>query len=149
MAQPPQKSAPAPVKPHDGKTPSKDDLHEKSGKDQHVPLKDPSGGREPAVVGRDIAARDARDVDDDAYPPTIGVKGFPIEDGERDPDTIAEEQRRRSAEIEAMGSEAWKAAHDERNRRELDQEPPNNTLPASEASKRLEHDKREPIAHRP
>ena len=26
--------------------------------------------------------------------PTIGVKGEPIEDGERDPDTIAEEQRR-------------------------------------------------------
>jgi hypothetical protein len=33
--------------------------------------------------------------------PTIGVKGEPIEDGERDPDTIAEEQRRRSDETEA------------------------------------------------
>ena len=30
-----------------------------------------------------------------------GVKGEHIEDGERDPDTIAEEQRRRSAEYEA------------------------------------------------
>ena len=48
---------------------------------------------------------------------TIGVKGTPIEDGERDPDTIAEEQRRRSAEIEGMGVEAWKAAHDEREAR--------------------------------
>ena len=42
---------------------------------------------------------------------TIGVKGEPIEDGERDPDTIAEEQRRRSAEIEAMGPAAYMAAH--------------------------------------
>jgi hypothetical protein len=33
--------------------------------------------------------------------PTIGVKGEAIEDGERDPDTIAEEQRRRSDETEA------------------------------------------------
>jgi hypothetical protein len=33
--------------------------------------------------------------------PTIGVKGEPIDDGERDPDTIAEEQRRRSDETEA------------------------------------------------
>ncbi len=32
--------------------------------------------------------------------PTIGVKGEPIEDGERDPVTIAEEQRRRSKEYE-------------------------------------------------
>ena len=30
-----------------------------------------------------------------------GVKGEHIDDGERDPDTIAEEQRRRSAEYEA------------------------------------------------
>jgi hypothetical protein len=32
-----------------------------------------------------------------------GVKGEHIVDGERDPDTIAEEQRRRSAEYEAHG----------------------------------------------
>ena len=32
---------------------------------------------------------------------TIGVKGGVIEDGARDPDTIAEEQRRRSEEYEA------------------------------------------------
>ena len=31
----------------------------------------------------------------------LGVKGEWIEDGERDPDTIAEEQRRRSAALEA------------------------------------------------
>lgn len=42
---------------------------------------------------------------------TIGVKGEPIEDGERDPDTIAEEQRRRSAEIEAKGPEAYMREH--------------------------------------
>jgi hypothetical protein len=32
--------------------------------------------------------------------------------------TIADEQRERSAEIEAMGVEAWKAAHDERSQEE-------------------------------
>ena len=42
---------------------------------------------------------------------TMGVKGEPIEDGERDPDTIAEEQRRRSAEMEAMGVENYMRAH--------------------------------------
>ena len=39
-----------------------------------------------------------------AGPPLVGatgVKGEHIEDGERDPDTIAEEQRRRSAALEA------------------------------------------------
>ena len=39
-----------------------------------------------------------------AGPPLVGatgVKGEHIEDGERDPDTIAEEQRRRSAAMEA------------------------------------------------
>lgn len=40
-----------------------------------------------------------------------GVKGEHIEDGERDPDTIAEEQRRRSAEMEAMGVDAYMKAH--------------------------------------
>jgi hypothetical protein len=34
---------------------------------------------------------------------TIGVNGEPIADAERDPGTIAEEQRRRSAEYEAHG----------------------------------------------
>jgi hypothetical protein len=134
MAQPPH---PHP-KPEPPKPAAKHDEHEAKGKDQHVPLRDPSGGREPAVV-----RRDARPDEQLGYPPTIGVKGEPIEDGERDPDTIAEEQRMRSAEMEAMGSEAWKAAHDERSRNELD-----NALPAPGARK-LEHDKREPIARRP
>jgi hypothetical protein len=40
--------------------------------------------------------------------------GEPIEDGERDPDTIAEEQRRRSEEIEKEGVEPWKAKRDQR-----------------------------------
>ena len=41
-----------------------------------------------------------------------GVKGEHIEDGERDPDTIAEEQRRRSAEYEAGASMEDVAAPD-------------------------------------
>ena len=41
----------------------------------------------------------------------IGVKGEHIDDGERDPDTIAEEQRRRSAEIEKVGVDAYMKAH--------------------------------------
>jgi hypothetical protein len=91
MAQPPQKntSHPAP----------------------HAPLRDPAEGKPPAVVE---AKKQGKTFGPDEYPPTIGVKGEPIEDGERDPDTVAEEQRKRSDEIQAMGSEAWKAAHDER-----------------------------------
>lgn len=46
--------------------------------------------------------------------PTIGVKGEPIDDGERDPDTIAEEQRKRSDDMEKEGMSKWIAAHDER-----------------------------------
>jgi hypothetical protein len=64
------------------------------------------GGGHLAKTGDDKSATDDR--------PTIGVRGEPIEDGSRDPGTIAEEQRRRSAEIEAMGVEAWKDAHDTR-----------------------------------
>jgi hypothetical protein len=40
--------------------------------------------------------------------------GKPIEDGERDPDTIAEEQRRRAEEMDKEGVEPWKARHDNR-----------------------------------
>jgi hypothetical protein len=40
--------------------------------------------------------------------------GEPIEDGERDPDTIAEEQRRRAEEMDKEGVEPWKARHDNR-----------------------------------
>ena len=43
-----------------------------------------------------------------------GVKGEHIEDGERDPDTIAEEQRRRSTEMEAVGVDAYMKAHSTR-----------------------------------
>ena len=99
-------------------TPKDDKSHEQGEfKDQHVPLKDPSEGKSPAVIGHNVATRDARGAREDegpgGYGPTIGVRGLPIEDGERDPDTIAEEQRRRSAEMEQMGMAAWNAAHDE------------------------------------
>jgi hypothetical protein len=47
----------------------------------------------------------------DASRPTIGVRGEPLEDGERDPDTIAEEQRRRSDEMEKVGVDAYMKAH--------------------------------------
>jgi hypothetical protein len=67
------------------------------------PLKNPAEGKPPAVI--------AKQGEDEGPRPTIGVKGEPIDDGSRDPDTVAEEQRRRSAEIEGMGVEAWKAAH--------------------------------------
>jgi hypothetical protein len=78
------------------------------------PLKTRADDHPPPAVGGGHVAKtgEPEPVTDDR--PTIGVKGIPIEDGERDPDTIAEEQRRRSAEMEAMGVEAWKAAHDER-----------------------------------
>lgn len=44
----------------------------------------------------------------------IGVKGEPIEDGECDPDTIAEEQRRRSEDIAKVGVAKWVDDRDER-----------------------------------
>ena len=98
-------------------TPKDDKSHEQGEfKDQHVPLRDPSEGKSPAVIGYDVARRDARaqeNVGPGGYGPTIGVRGLPIEDGERDPDTIAEEQRLRSAEMEQMGMAKWNAAHDE------------------------------------
>jgi hypothetical protein len=128
MAQPPHPAPKPAPKPEPKPEPPKPAAHEAKGK-------------EPAIVGRDMAAREG---EERGYPPTIGVKGAPIEDGERDPDTVAEEQRARSAEIEAMGSEAWKAAHDERGPGDrLD-----NALPPPGARK-LEHDTREPIARRP
>lgn len=72
-------------------------------------LRDPAEGKPPAVVGQQLV---------DERRPTIGVKGEPIEDGERDPDTIAEEQRRRSDEIQAAGVERWKYDHDTRSEEE-------------------------------
>jgi methylmalonyl-CoA mutase N-terminal domain/subunit len=83
-------------------------------------LRNPAEGKSPAIggghltrQGEEARAHEHRDAPE-GYRPTIGVKGEPIDDGERDPDTIAEEQRRRSAEMEAKGVEAWKAEHDER-----------------------------------
>jgi hypothetical protein len=43
--------------------------------------------------------------------PIIGVRGEEIDDGERDPDTIAEEQRRRSDEMQKVGVDAYMKAH--------------------------------------
>jgi hypothetical protein len=75
------------------------------------PLRDPAEGKPPALREGHLARQGE---EAEGPRPTIGVKGEPIEDGERDPDTIAEEQRRRSVEIETMGIEAWKAERDER-----------------------------------
>ena len=87
-------------------TPDDDNIHEEGEyKDQHVPLRDPSEGRNPAVIGQDVGAWNG-DFQDQGYAQehvTVGVKGEPIEDGERDPDTIAEEQRRRSEDMQAEG----------------------------------------------
>lgn len=126
MAQPPHKPSPPPPPKHpDPKHPSnqpnqkpkddpKDDhIHAQGqGQDKHIPLRDPSEGKSPAVIGHDVTREGV--APGLAPGMIIGVRGEPIEDGERDPDTIAEEQRRRSAEIEAKGIEAWKAERDER-----------------------------------
>ena len=109
MAQAPQTPhKPAASQPHQApKPPDKKDDKNHEDKHGHT-LRDPAEGQPPAVLGEHT------DHPRETPRQTIGVKGLPIEDGERDPDTIAEEQRRRSAEMEAMGVEAWKAAHDER-----------------------------------
>ena len=96
-------------------TPDDDDLHEEGEyKDQHAPLRDPSEGKAPAVIGQDVAQYGG-DFQDQGYAQehvTIGVRGEPIEDGERDPDTIAEEQRMRADDMQAQGVHAWMAARD-------------------------------------
>lgn len=93
MATPPQ-PPPKPAPPH-----------------QPPPLKDPAAGTPPAIIGGQVI----RPEDEPGRPQvTIGVSGKPIEDGERDPDTIAEEQRRRSAEMEKEGVFAWMDRHDSR-----------------------------------
>jgi hypothetical protein len=87
---------------------------------QPPPLRDPAAGKPPAVGGGHVTTQEERDRDHDkgrgpsGYRPPIGVKGEPIEDSERDPDTIAEEQRIRSADMEAKGVNKWKEEHDER-----------------------------------
>jgi hypothetical protein len=50
----------------------------------------------------------------DYDPRPIGVAGKRLDDGERDPDTVAEEQRRRSDEIAKVGTAKWVDDHDER-----------------------------------
>ena len=99
-----------------------DDLHEEGEyKDQHAPLRDPSEGKAPAVIGQDVAQYGG-DFQDQGYAQehvTIGVRGEPIEDGERDPDTIAEEQRMRADDMQTQGVHAWMAARDSRSEDEL------------------------------
>ena len=89
-----------------------------------MPLRDPSEGQSPAVIGQDLLHWGGEgDFQDQAsaapQPPVIGVRGEPIEDGERDPDTIAEEQRERSAEMEEQGVGAWMAARDSRTQEQI------------------------------
>jgi hypothetical protein len=136
--QPPHKpAAPPPQPPKPG---GKDDkLHQHGDfKEGHAPLKDPNEGKSPAIY-------DPREREQDlgpGGPRPLGVKGDFIDDGERDPDTVAEEQRRRSAEIEAMGVEAWKDAHDERSEEEKRAHPtvvPERT--PVEDTKRIENNK--------
>lgn len=50
-------------------------------------------------------------LDPNAPRPTIGVDGQPIQDGEQDPGTIAEEQRRRSADMEREGVDNYMRSH--------------------------------------
>ena len=115
-----------------------DDLHEEGEyKDQHAPLRDPSEGKAPAVIGQDVTQYGG-DFQDQGYAQehvTIGVRGEPIEDGERDPDTIAEEQRMRSEDMQAEGVFAWMAARDSRTDEEIaasqfvaDEERPRGTV---------------------
>lgn len=92
MAQPPHKAPPPPPP-----------LRTRA--DDHPP---------PAVRGGHIEPHVDPQHHPEEHPPIIGVKGLPIEDGSRDPDTIAEIQRRESAEMDKIGVEAWKEARDGR-----------------------------------
>jgi hypothetical protein len=110
--QPPNRPAPGPAKP---------------------PLRDPAEGKPPAIGGGHLAKQGEEINPGAGYARPIGVKGEPIEDGERDPDTVAEEQRRRSAEIEAMGVEAYKDSIDERTPEQRSEHA------AVEGARRVEH----------
>ncbi len=105
-------------------TPDDDNIHEEGEyRDQHVPLRDPSEGTAPAVIGQDVQQWSGDgDYQDQAaaqqQAPVIGVKGEPIEDGERDPDTIAEEQRIRSEEMQEQGLN-WMASRDSRTEEQM------------------------------
>lgn len=74
----------------------------------------PQGVPPPPPSGNVVKHGEAPKVEAGGYRPTIGVKGEAIDDGERDPDTIAEEQRARSDEMERDGMAKWIAEHDER-----------------------------------
>lgn len=76
---------------------------------KHDPPKHAPSHEQPAVVG--AHAEPKRDVGPGGYAKPIGVSGKAIDDGERDPDTIAEEQRRRSEEMEKVGVDAYMKAH--------------------------------------
>jgi hypothetical protein len=110
-----QQQPPPPQQPPPDDRDHKDAAGNKHGKDLHPDEK------LPAVMGGQITKHG--DEERDRQRPTIGVKGEPIEDGERDPDTIAEEQRRRSADMEAKGIKAWLEEHDERTREQKEGHP--------------------------
>ena len=105
-----------------------------------------TGAQPPAVTRSADVAKTGEDPKRDADDrPIIGVKGHPIEDGSRDPDTIAEEQRRRSAEMEKKGIEAWKAEHDERSEEEKRGQTvvPPPAIPRADAPPQIEGAKQE------
>ena len=116
--------AQAPQPPHKPAAPQPQPQHKPP-----PPLRDPAEGKSPAIGGGHLAKTDDPRVDErdrtlrPGDPQPIGVSGRLIEDGERDPDTVAEEQRARSAEIEAMGVEAWKNSIDERSEEEKSEHP--------------------------
>ena len=120
--QPPHRPAPGPAKPAA----------------PPPPLKDPAEGKSPAIGGGHLTKTgDDPHVEDrnrrPGDPQPIGVAGLLIEDGSRDPGTVAEEQRLRSAEIEAMGVEAWKDSIDERSDEEKREHP------TVEGTRKIEH----------
>ena len=156
-APPQQHQAPKPGdKPPAPKPGDKNDkLHQQGEfKEGHAPLRDPAEGKPPAVGGGHLTdPRDPRvDERDRTFrpgdPQPIGVSGLLIEDGERDPGTVAEEQRIRSAEIEAMGVEAYKDSIDERSEEEKSEHPTvlpppqrygSDDEPLPEGQRRVEH----------
>ena len=105
---------------------------------ESLELRDPAEGQPPAVIGQDVEAWMGDPQESAAaqpQAPTIGVKGEPIADGERDPGTIAEEQRMRSEDMQAEGVFAWMAARDSRTDEEIaasqfvaDEERPRGTV---------------------
>ena len=151
-APPQQHQAPKPPAPKPG---DKDDKIHQQGdfKEGHAPLKDPAEGKPPAIGGGHLAKTGEPHVDErdrplrPGDPQPIGVSGQLIEDGERDPGTVAEEQRARSAEIEAMGVEAWKDSIDERSDEEKAAHPTvapapqrfGSDEPLPEGQRRVEH----------